>query len=121
MRSRGGQAGPQDEAIYATRKAGGVLIESAKSREIAVAGKVPVAAEGSCAIVVCGEDDDVCFVVTCPRQEITFPLTRIIGGTEVCVAIAPFDFEATKFVFKHHIEDTRDRIGPVDSGGAIFE
>src|SRR5215467_6680407 len=105
-----------------TREVSATRIKSAKPVEIAVTGNIAVTTENATgSLLEIGHDNDIGFVVACARLDPGFPLTHIIGSTEICVPVGTSDFQTPEFVDQEEVDHARDRVRPVHSRSAIFK
>jgi hypothetical protein len=84
---------------YKNYASGGVkatVIQAAESRKVCITRESNVAGIERGPIVKLGINNDVRFVVPSAGEEVSSFFTRIIGKTEIGVAIAGGNFDATK-------------------------
>src|SRR5882724_12504446 len=116
------QSGNQTATLNATREIAAAVIKSAKRNKEAVGRNVAVATEqASSALIEIGDHHDVRLVIASAGFQPRFPFTHIIGRSHVCVPVRATDLQTAEFVDQEEVDHASDRVGTVDSRGAILQ
>src|SRR6266446_3575457 len=110
MRRRRRQPRSKDKTTDTASEIAAASIRTPKPREICIARNATVAAKNSVAIVILGKHNDICFVVPCAGQDIPLAFSRVIGGAEICIAIAVFYLNVAEFMSQDSVEHASDGI-----------
>src|SRR6516162_6946956 len=82
---------------------------------------IAVATVDSSAIVKIGNDQDIGLVISCTRLDPTFPLTHVVGCSQICVPVAASDLETTELVQQKDVDHAGDRIAAINCRSAVFQ
>src|SRR4029450_1936564 len=93
-------------------------LTSAKTSVVGVTGDIGVAREDCGAIVRLSVKHNIGLIVPDTGEEVCPFFTRIIGKTEIGVAIAGVELEPAEFVNEKEVNNPIDRVGAVNGGGA---
>ena len=96
-------------------------IESPITAEIPIGRLVAVTAENAVkTLPEIGYDHDIGLVISSAGFDPCFPLTHLVGSSQITVPVLPSDFQATKLVEQKEVNHTGNRVRTIDSGGAIL-
>src|SRR5207248_6164612 len=73
------------------------------------------------AVIVLGIDNNIRLIIAGAGEQVHVEFVLIVRGAEVRVAIAAKELETAELVLVIHVEHPGDRIGAVNSRGAVFQ
>src|SRR5215470_10054481 len=102
---QGGDQTATATASPVTREVSAACIKSAKPPEISVARNVAVTTKKATgALPEIGNDHNISFVIARASFEPGFPLTHIIGCSQISVPVGASDFQAAEFVDQEEVD-----------------
>src|SRR5262249_26884345 len=105
-----------------TREIAAACVKSAKPVEITVGRNIAVAAENAAGpLPEIGNHHDIRLVISGAGFDPCFPLSHIIGRSEIGVAVSATDFQATEFVDQEEVDHAGDSVRTVHRRCAVLK
>src|SRR5437773_4593203 len=112
----------QEAAICnAAREVAAAIIEPTKRYLKPIAGNIPIPAEETTgAFPEIGNHNDVGLVIAGTSFYPGFPLTHLVGCSQICVPVSTSDLKTAELVDQEKVHYTRDRVRTVHGRRAIL-